>query len=82
MAIPHFGSFLRALRLRQGYGLREFAQLIGDKPSNLSAIENGRRPPWQSLEKLRLVVRALAIEEASRDWDQFFLAARVKDDFV
>ncbi|MGD9710439.1 MAG: helix-turn-helix domain-containing protein [Thermomicrobiales bacterium] len=78
MPIPVFGKLLRAFRLRSGYGLREFAQLIGESPSNLSAMEMGRRSPWRSLEKLRTVAKSLALEEGSRDWDQFFLSARVK----
>lgn len=36
------GSLLRDLRIKAGYGLKEFAHEIGLRPSQLSAIENGR----------------------------------------
>lgn len=71
----NFGAILRQYRLRSGYGLRRFAKLIGEMPSNLSAVETGGRSPWRQMEKLRKVANALALEEGSRDWDRFFLAA-------
>lgn len=74
-----FGELLRELRLAAGYGLRQFAKLIGELPSNLSAIETGARPPWRSMEKLRAVANALALEEGTTDWDRFFIAARRPD---
>jgi transcriptional regulator with XRE-family HTH domain len=78
MPIQTFGKILRSLRLLRGFGLREFAQLVGESPSNLSAMEMSRRAPWRSLDKLRTVAHALSLEEGTREWDQFFLAARVK----
>lgn len=74
-----FGSLLREKRLRAGIGLRKFAKLIGELPSNLSAVETGARAPWRSISKLRIVADALAIAEGSREWDSFFLAARPRD---
>src|SRR4051812_15569440 len=79
MAKSAFGNLLRAFRLRSNFGLREFAQLISESPSNLSAMEKGRRSPWRTLEKLRSVAEALSLQGASRDWDQFFLTARIRD---
>jgi transcriptional regulator with XRE-family HTH domain len=59
-----------------GYGLRRFAQLISELPSNLSAVESGHRAPWRTTEKLRKVADALALTEGTGDWDEFFIAAR------
>ncbi len=71
-----FGSLLKTLRLQAGYGLRRFAELIGERPSNLSAVERGNRAPWRGIEKLRSVADALALSEGSLEWDRFFLAAQ------
>lgn len=79
MAKSAFGNLLRAFRLRSNYGLREFAQLISESPSNLSAVEKGRRAPWRTLDKLRAIAEALSLQEGSRDWDQFFLSARIRN---
>lgn len=77
--MEEFGDVLRELRLAAGYGLRQFAKLIGELPSNLSAVETGARPPWRVMEKLRAVAGALAIEERTAAWDRFFMAARKPD---
>lgn len=72
-----YGDLLRNLRLARGYGLREFACVIGDYPSNLSAIEHGERPPWKNSDKLREVAKALGITSNSEEWDRFFLLANM-----
>jgi len=74
-----FGDVLRELRLAAGYGLRQFAKLIGELPSNLCAVELDKRPPWRTMEKLRAVASALALEEGTPQWDRFFIAARRPD---
>jgi transcriptional regulator with XRE-family HTH domain len=76
MATVSFGELLKALRISRGYGLRQFAEMIGQLPSNVSAIEHGRRLPWKSLEILRRAADALALVEGSPQWDRFFSAAR------
>jgi transcriptional regulator with XRE-family HTH domain len=76
MSSEDFGQLLRTWRLDAGYGLRQFAKVISELPSNLSAVETGARQPWRSIEKLRTVAGALAICEGSERWDRFFLAAR------
>ncbi len=71
-----FKSVLKAFRLRAGFGLRQFAEIIGESPSNYSGVESGMRSPWRSVAKLRAVADALALEQGSRDWDTYFIAAR------
>ncbi len=74
-----FGQLLRQWRLGAGYGLRRFAKVIGELPSNLSGVETGARAPWRQMEKLRKVAEALAFKEGSPSWDRFFIAARRED---
>ncbi len=71
-----FGRLLRDLRIEKGIGLRKFALLVGELPSNLCAIETGRRTPPQQAEKLRDMAEALVLIEGASDWEEFFDAAR------
>ncbi len=71
-----FKALLKAYRIRAGYGLRQFAEMIGDAPSNYAGVESGDRNPWRSAEKLRKVADGLHLAEGSSDWDAFFMAAR------
>lgn len=70
-----FSQLLKSYRLRAGYGLRRFAELIGDAPSNYAHRESGKRGPWRDREKLREVAESLSLREGSPDWDAFFFAA-------
>lgn len=71
-----FKVLLKHLRLRANYGLRRFAELVSESPSNYAGVESGQRAPWRSPEKLRKVAEALALREGSEDWDAFFTAAK------
>jgi transcriptional regulator with XRE-family HTH domain len=70
-----FGEVLRELRIKSGYGLREFAKKIGMQPSNLSFVENGRVPAPQKAKILEMMARTLNLEEGSAEWVLFFNSA-------
>jgi len=70
-----FGPLLKALRVRAGFGLRKFAQMIDMPAPNLCDIEHGRRKPPSDPAKLRDIAETLGLTEGSSDWEQFFDAA-------
>jgi len=70
-----FGEILRELRMKAGFGLREFALKIGMQPSNLSFIENGRTPPPRKSQTLEVMADALGLHDGSEDWARFFDSA-------
>lgn len=61
-----FGEYLRACRLRAGYGLRSFAEAIDMQPSNLSNIEHGRINPPQDRDALSKIADTLGLRGAER----------------
>jgi transcriptional regulator with XRE-family HTH domain len=67
-----FGEYLRACRLKAGFGLRTFAEAAGIKPSNLCAIEYGRQTPPQSPAVLGQIADALGLPSGSRDRQRLF----------
>jgi len=67
-----FGEYLRACRLKAGYGLRVFAEAIEMRPSNLSNVEHGRIPPPQDLGTLIRTADALGFPEGSRERERLF----------
>lgn len=47
----HQGSAIRGLRLREGLTQEQLARLLGVKRTNLSEMENGRRPIGKNMAK-------------------------------
>jgi hypothetical protein len=45
----HFGKQMRKERMARGWSLTEFARLTGINAGHLSRIENGKRPPTESV---------------------------------
>lgn len=66
------GNWLRSRRMLCGLGLREFAEKIGDSPSNVCNIERGKRLPWKNAARLKRVAGALSITEGGPEWSELF----------
>ena len=47
----HIGHALRGLRSREGLSLKQFAEMIGVKPSHISEMENGKRTIGKEMAK-------------------------------
>ncbi|GBE06449.1 MAG TPA: XRE family transcriptional regulator [Nitrospirae bacterium] len=73
-----FGGFLKEKRLTKNFGLREFAKILGMKPSNYCSIESDSlSPPSES--KLKLIAKILDMDTKEQR-KMFDLAAQSKDD--
>ncbi|MHC4639671.1 MAG: helix-turn-helix domain-containing protein [Planctomycetota bacterium] len=73
-----FGSYLKKLRLKAGFGLRRFASLIEMKASNLCDIEHDRRS--MPKEYLEPTAEALSLIKGTAEWDRFFKLACKADE--
>lgn len=71
-----YGAMLREERERNGFGLRQFAEIIGVKPSNLSDIETNKKLPYFTPEQHEEILNHLGIQKHSKKWYLFFDAAR------
>jgi DNA-binding XRE family transcriptional regulator len=47
----HTGNALRGLRSREGLTQKHLAEMIGAKPTNISEMENGKRPIGKGMAK-------------------------------
>ena len=75
-----WGEFVRKKRLESGYGLREFAGLIGILPSNYNHMEKGRMSPPQDKGRLDQIAEVLGMESGSDDYHVLMdLAVAEKD---
>ena len=72
------GSYFRSLRLSRSIGLRRFAKLVGDSPSNICGVEQGRRGLPQNIEKLTKWADVLDLSLDERD-QLFKLGLRPND---
>lgn len=68
----HPGEWVKAKRKTAGLGMRQFAVLIGELPSNWCNTENARRELPQSEDKLRAIAQVLGFRENGEDWDTLF----------
>lgn len=75
--MPQFGLHLRTLRLQAGLGLRKFAGLLDERPSTVSAVEQGHRLPWKNLQKLRKVADVLGVAANSPQFEELIDLAKV-----
>ncbi|MBI3109314.1 MAG: helix-turn-helix domain-containing protein [Candidatus Rokubacteria bacterium] len=67
-----FGEFLRAQRLKAGFGLRAFAEAAGMQPSNLSNLEHGRLAPPQEKSTLDALAELLGLAPGSEERARLF----------
>ncbi len=72
-----FGTFIKELRARQRFGLREFCLEHDHDPSNWSKIEREVLSPPSDETMLRKWAKELGLKEGSDDWLKFFEYAAV-----
>lgn len=72
-----FGTFIKELRARQRFGLREFCLEHGHDPSNWSKIEREVLSPPRDEETLRTWAKQLGLKPNTDDWLKFFDYAAV-----
>jgi transcriptional regulator with XRE-family HTH domain len=75
--MTQFGLHLRTLRLQAGLGLRKFAGLLDERPSTVSAVEQGRRLPWKNFQKLQKVADVLGLAANSPQFEELVNLAKV-----
>lgn len=81
-----FGKKLKEIRLKQGFGLRKFAELMDIKPSELFEIEHGyieypKKGKW--IEDIRLLLKLeqddIDIKELCRYFHKSFMIQEMKE---
>ena len=76
----NWGEFIRKRRLEAGYGMRQFAGLVGILPSNFNHMEKGRTSPPQDKARLDQIAEVLGMEPGSEDYHTLMdLAVAGKD---
>ena len=66
-----FGTFIKELRAKQRFGLREFCLEHGYDPSNWSKIEREVSPPPKDEDTLRKWAKQLGLKPGTDDWHKF-----------
>lgn len=74
-----YGDMLRSRREEIGFGLREFADLVGIKASNLSDVENNKKAPHFSAKVQSEILQYLEIPAHTDEWHAYFDAAKRED---
>jgi len=72
-----FGEFIKQLRLKRNYGLREFCKKFDLDPSNWSKLERGRLIPPSDNELLKKWATHLGLKKNDKDWFLFFDLASI-----
>lgn len=67
-----FGSYLRLLRFKAGYGLRTFAEAIEMQPSHYFKVERGRTTPPHDLTLLERIADTLGLSKRSEERVRLF----------
>ena len=81
MPYETFGAAFKTYRLRLQMSLRQFCQINGFEPGNISKLERGLLPPPKG-ERLHAYAKALGLVEGTDPWYEFCdLAAAVKGEF-
>ncbi len=73
-----FGEFIKECRIKLGKTLREFCLENGLDPGNVSKLERGKLPPYDSTSKLTEYARYLKLKENSPQWQNFFDLASIE----
>ena len=72
-----FGTFIKELRTRRQFGLREFCLEHGHDPSNWSKLQRKVLQPLRDEHALRTWAKQLGLKPASDDWLKLFDYAAV-----
>ena len=67
-----FGELVKELRLKRGFGLREFCRKFEHDPGNWSKVERGLIYPPEDTKQLEIWAEQLGIEKKSKEWFDFF----------
>lgn len=72
-----FGEFMKELRLKKDFGLREFCKKFDLDPSNWSKLERGILTPPSDNDLLKKWATQLGLKKNDKDWFLFFDLASI-----
>ena len=74
-----FGEYVKAMRLAQGLGLREFCLLVPVDASNFSKVERGRlEPPQPGTQLFEGICQALSLVDGSDEKGELVRLAQLQ----